>query len=721
MITVSRRSLRGVHRVLGGLPAPRKGIFDQGLLASAKDSNKGSWTKNSPNHDLFVRFLSTNVHVQEEDSTAVKDGSNKPLQAVSNKEMFKVFSKQLWPPSDQPGAAKTKARVVGSLSLLVGSKLINVYVPFVFKDLVDAFTAHSDIATNPDLLGLGLISAPVAMVLGYGIARTTAAGFSELKNSVFATVAHEAIRDFSRNVFEHLHKLDMQFHLNRNTGALSRTLDRGSRSIQFVLNAIVFNVFPTALEVALVSGVLASNLGASYSLVTLATLASYTAFTISVSNKRVEIRKAMNQAETAASGKVVDSLINYEAVKLFGNEKHEIAQYDKSLYQFQVASIKTQTSLSFLNFGQNAIFSAGLIGVMMMTAQEIMAGTATVGDLVLVNGLLFQLSIPLNFIGSVYRELRQASVDMAAMFRLLGTAPMVMNAPDAQPAKLLPNSSIKFDNVSFSYPAALDRPILQGLNMEIPIGKTVAIVGSSGSGKTTIMRLLYRFYDALGGQISVAGQPIKNVTLESLHGLISAVPQDVVLFNQTLGYNIHYGDLKASKERIDEVVKLSKLDVLVQRLPLGLDTIVGERGLKLSGGEKQRVAIARCLLKDSPIVFLDEVRLLESIAGFGWVCLLVLKQATSSLDTETEQSVQDSINSLRFKPAVVSEPSSVDSATAKDGLKRTVVIIAHRLSTVQSADIIFVLEQGSLVEQGTHQELIARGGRYSELVMRMQK
>ena len=555
----------------------------------------------------------TLVDLQARLFSSVKSSKQPEMKTVSDKEMLKLFSHQLWPSADKPNANSTKFRVVTALSLLVGSKLVNVAVPFLFKDIVDVLVATPDIvASNPTMLGLGLAIGPATMVMGYGLSRSMAAGFSELKNSVFATVAHQAIRDVSKNVFDHLHKLDMQFHLNRNTGVLSRTIDRGSRSIQFVLNAIVFNVFPTALEIALVSGILAANMGPSYAIVTMSTLAGYTAFTVMVSNWRTEIRKAMNREEAAANGKVIDSLINYETVKLFGNESHEIKEYDNSLQKFEAASIKTQTSLSALNFGQNAIFSVGLTAVMLLTINDIASGVATVGDLVLVNGLLFQLSIPLNFIGSVYRELRQASVDMSSMFQLVATPSTIIDGPAAKPL-VLPqyaqiNDCIAFDNVEFAYPSSPQRNILTGLTMNIPLGKTVAIVGSSGSGKSTILRLMYRFYDSASGTISICNQSIRDeVTLQSLRQSISVVPQDVVLFNQTLGYNIAYGNLSATQERINEVIRLAKLDSLVSRLPQGLETVVGERGLKLSGGEKQRVAIARCLLKDAPIVFLDEV------------------------------------------------------------------------------------------------------------------
>lgn len=607
--------------------------------------------------------------------------SNNPKEQ-ENKEksdlnLFRGLLHYIWPSNETPDAFYVKSRVVASLGLLFSSKLLNISVPFIFKTLVDGFPtaeSHAQIISSPE----ALVMTPVMLVLGYGITRSAAAGFAELRNAIFSTVSHGAIRTVSKNVFRHLHKLDLQFHLDRNTGALSRVIDRGTRSINFVLSSLLFNVFPTILEVSLVGGILTYQMGPMYALIATSTVVTYTIFTIQVSNWRTQIRKQMNQAENKASGKVVDSLINYETVKLFNNEAHELKIYDNALKEYRQASIFTQQTLSFLNFGQNAIFSCGLTSIMYFTTLDILAGTASIGDLVLVNGLLFQLSIPLNFIGSVYRELRQSSIDMKEMFKLLDTKPIIEDNKNSKTLEWK-EGTIKLEDVYFHYPSNDQRSILNGLTLEIPFGTKLAIVGSSGGGKSTLYRLLYRFYDPVSGKITIDGQDTRDITLLSLRDKISVVPQDSMLFNETLGYNIKYGDLNATTEQLNEVIKKAKLSDLIERMPKGLDTPVGERGLKLSGGEKQRVAIARCLLRNSPIVILDE--------------------ATSALDTETEHSIRESLQFL--------------------GRDRTLITIAHRLSTVQDADVIAVLEGGRVVETGTHQQLMEKGGRYAELVMNM--
>ena len=596
-------------------------------------------------------------------------------------QILKELSRHLWPSKEiNPKASEVKIRVVASLSLLFASKIVNIYVPFLFKDIVDQFEMLSNLTATPETL---LVSSPIWLVLGYGMARSTAAGFGELRNAIFSKVAHGTIREVSGNIFKHLHELDQQFHLERNTGMLSRTLDRGTRSINFTLTSLLFNVFPTSLEVLLVGGILTYKLGAMYAVVTTSTVLAYTLFTVKVSDWRTAIRKEMNRQETIASGKVIDSLVNYETVKLFTNERYELARYDDSLHRFQEASILTQQSLSFLNFGQNAIFSVGLTCLMGMTAQAIVQGQASIGDLVLVNGLLFQLSIPLNFIGSVYRELRQATQDMQAMFQLRQLQPSVKNTATPIPyvfPKEFEGKSIDFQGVTFAYPSNPTRAIFSDLHLSIPLGQKVAIVGSSGSGKSTLYRLLFRLYDVQQGSILFHSTPLPSLEVGSVRQAIGVVPQDIVLFNDTLQYNIQYGNFAASREQFDKVLQLSRLTELVHRLPQGLQTIVGDRGLKLSGGEKQRVAIARCLLKDAPILILDE--------------------ATSALDTESEQAIQQAIQSL-------------------PGQHRTVVIIAHRLSTVREADCIFVLHEGKVVEQGKHDELVQLQGRYAELVAKM--
>lgn len=450
-------------------------------------------------HYALNRFHYESTALIHATTSKDKRQSHVPEPDLKHSDMLKELAKHLWPstsptsPNYHENANSIRLRVIASVGLLLGSKLVNIQVPFIFKSLIDKFELSQESISNISSISSVLESSelstvvmgtPLALVLGYGIARSTASGFGELRNAIFSKVAQGAIRKVAKDIFLHLHALDMQFHLDRNTGALSRTLDRGTRSINFSLTSMLFNVFPTLLEVSLVTGILGYQLGPSYSLVALVTVGGYTFFTVKVSNYRTEIRKAMNQQEAAASGKVVDSLINYETVKLFGNEKHEAERYDESLREFQKASILTQESLSFLNFGQNAIFSMGLTAVMLMTAQDILHHQATIGDLVLVNGLLFQLSIPLNFIGSVYRELRQALIDMEAMFRLQRCVPKIHDPPNASEYHYQ-GGCIEFRNVHFAYPSHKDREILQGINFVIPAGKTIAIVGSSGSGKVS--------------------------------------------------------------------------------------------------------------------------------------------------------------------------------------------------------------------------------------------
>jgi ABC-type transport system involved in Fe-S cluster assembly fused permease/ATPase subunit len=502
----------------------------------------------------------------------------------------KALAQHVWPNDDSFESRRRKQRVTLSVTLMLAGKAVTIQVPYIFKSLVDAIpvdpaaamaTTALDVTTATTSTGIPII----ALLLGYGMSRAAASGFQEWRNAVFANVAQEAIRKVGRSVFDHVHSLDMQFHLNKNTGKVSRILDRGNRSISFVLNAMVFNVIPTAVEVGLVTGLVYYQFGIDHASVVLATIAAYTGFTVGITQWRTQFRRDMNRLENQASGRVVDSLVNYETVQYFNNLPHEVERYEKSLKGYQKAALQAQQSLSLLNFGQAAIFSVGLTGIMYLTAQQILDGTATVGDLVLVNGLLFQLSVPLNFIGSVYREVRQSLLDMEQMFELLDTKSSIHNDPTKihyDPFTM--TTDIKFDNVDFAYPGKTDRPILQGLSFEIPQGKTVAFVGSSGSGKSTILRLLYRFYDPTNplSHVSIGGLDVRDMCLESFREKIAVVPQDTVLFHESIGYNIHYGDLTASWDDVVEAAKQAKIHDTIMSFSDGYDTVVGERGILLN-------------------------------------------------------------------------------------------------------------------------------------------
>ncbi|KAK0425532.1 hypothetical protein QR680_009248 [Steinernema hermaphroditum] len=574
----------------------------------------------------------------------------------------KLFT-YVWP----KGNWVMKRRVLLALSLLVAAKFCNVTVPFLLKDVIDYYNKN-----GPDQMKLdassaanAMVTAGVALIIAYGMARAGSSLFNEMRNAVFAKVAQHSIRSIAQRIFLHLHNLDLSFHLGRKTGALSKAVDRGTRGMSFVLNALVFNVVPTIVEVSMVTGIFYIKCGPEFAAATLGCLATYSISTLGITRWRTKFRHQMNQADNDAGNRAVDSLINYETVKYFNNEKFEAKRYDHFLKQYEGASLKTTTSLALLNFTQNAIFSAGLIGIMCLAATNIQNGTMTVGDLVLVNTLLFQLSVPLNFLGSVYREVRQGLIDMTQMFSLMNVESRIVDKPDATALELTPASStIVFDNVSFSYIPG--KPILNGLTLEIPAGKKVAIVGGSGSGKSTLVRLLYRLYDADEGHIYVNGIESRGVALDSLRKNIAIVPQDTVLFHDSIFYNLNYGDVTATKDKVYEVARMADLHDAVQRMPKGYDTIVGERGLKLSGGEKQRVAIARAILKDSPIVVYDE--------------------ATSSLDAITEENIMRAL---------------------RDAVKtKTSLFIAHRLATIVDADIIYVLEGGKVVEKGNHESLL---------------
>nr|QTW43700.1 ABCB7 [Eurytemora affinis] len=588
---------------------------------------------------------------------------------VTGKDMLKTMGEYIWP-RDNP---EVKTRVVAALSLLVTAKVLNTSVPFIFKHAIDTLnTANTLNLDTPDAAVVTLVS---ATLIGYGMARAGALGFSELRNAVFARVAQHSIRKIAQNVFRHLHNLDLAFHLNRQTGALSKTIDRGSRGISFVLSAMLFNIVPTFLELSMVCGILAYSCGPQYAAVAFGTVATYTVFTLAITQWRTKFRVHMNKADNEAGNKAVDSLINYETVKYFNNEDYEAKQYDKSLQKYETASLKTSTSLAALNFGQNAIFSAALSAIMVMTAREIMNGTMTVGDLVMVNGLLFQLSVPLGFLGSVYREIRQALIDMQVMFQLMTVDPKIKNPDSAPPLYVTAeNAAISFENVTFEY--IHGQKILNQLSFTVPPGKNYAIVGGSGSGKSTIIRLLYRMFEPTSGDIKVAGKSVSSVELESLRKNIAIVPQDSVLFHNSIKHNIAYGNLAAPEQDVFKAARMAELHQSILSWPNGYDTQVGERGLKLSGGEKQRVAIARAILKDSPILVFDE--------------------ATSSLDSITENSIMKALGQ------------------ATKG--RTSICIAHRLSTVVNCDEILVLEKGRVTERGTHQQLLEiPGSKYAEL------
>ncbi|KAG7344705.1 ABC transporter ATP-binding protein [Nitzschia inconspicua] len=607
----------------------------------------------------------------------------------------KTLIQHVWPTksndTDLEHVRQRKHRVLFSIFLMLGGKAVTIQVPYIFKSLVDSLPMSIEqqhaATTATDVLDLysatNSMGIPIlAVLLGYGMSRAAASGFNEYRNAVFAHVAQDAIRTVGRNVFRHVHTLDLQFHLQKNTGKVSRILDRGNRSISFVLNAMVFNIIPTTVEVGLVTSLVYFQFGISHAAVVLATITAYTTYTVAITQWRTQFRRDMNRLENQASSRVVDSLVNYETVQYCNNLQHEVDRYEESLKGYQKAALQSQQSLSLLNFGQAAIFSVGLTGVMMLTAQQILNGTATVGDLVLVNGLLFQLSVPLNFIGSVYREVRLSLLDMEQMFELMDTQSTIDNPPTGTALVYDPTimtTDISFHNVDFAYPSRLDRPILKGLSVDIPHGKTVAFVGSSGSGKSTILRLLYRFYDPTNpntGTVSLGGHDLKDMPLDSFRKQIAIVPQDTVLFHESIGYNIHYGNWDASWDDVIEAAKRAQIHDTILSFPDGYDTVVGERGLKLSGGEKQRVAIARAILKQAPILLCDE--------------------PTSSLDTRTEQEIMNNIKSL--------------------GSDRTTIIVAHRLSTIQDCDEIIVLHQGQAVERGTHQELLELNGRYARLL-----
>ena len=575
----------------------------------------------------------------------------------------------LWP----AGQWNMRARVVVALTLLVGSKIANVYVPLFYRDAVDALSGVSPVE------GATLVAAvPVGLLLSYGGARILAQMFSELREAVFARVAQRAIRNAALRTFQHLHVLSLRFHMNRQTGGLSRIIERGVKGIEFLLSFMMFNILPTLLEIFMVCGILWNLFNFLYEFVTFLTISIFIGFTLVVTEWRLKYRRAMNDRDTEANTKAIDSLLNYETVKYFGNEAHEARRFDKAMQAYETASVKSTVSLSYLNIGQGVVISLGLVIVMMMAGQGVVDGTMTLGDFVLVNSYLIQLYLPLNFLGFVYRQIRQSLTDMEAMFRVLDIETEVSDRPDA-PALALNGGTVEFDHVDFGYDPR--RPILRDVSFIVPAGKTVAIVGPSGAGKSTISRLLFRFYDVNRGTVRIDGQDIAAVSQESLRASIGIVPQDTVLFNDSIYYNILYGRPSAATSAVESAARLARIHDFITSLPDGYKSNVGERGLKLSGGEKQRVAIARTILKSPAILLFDE--------------------ATSALDTHTEKEIQESLR----------EVSS----------NRTTLQIAHRLSTVIDADEILVLEAGQISERGRHMELLARNGAYASMWRKQQE
>jgi ATP-binding cassette subfamily B protein len=571
----------------------------------------------------------------------------------------------LWP-AGNPGA---RLRVAGAMVFLVLAKVATVAVPVVYGRIVDALAPK-----NPTSAALVL---PVALIVAYGVVRIASASFGELRDALFAAVQQRAVRLLALRTFRHLHAMSLRFHLDRQTGGLARVIDRGTQGVQSVLRLAVFNVVPTVIELTLVTAIIWHLFDWRFAAVTLLAVLLYIAFTTAFATRRARLRRTMNDVDNDASTKALDSLLNFETVKYFGNEAHEAARYDASLARYERAAVRVQVSLNMLNFGQGAIIASGLTLIMLMAANGVRDGSMTVGKFVLVNTYLMQLYQPLNFLGMVYMNIRQGLVDMEQMFRLLRLPPDVVDRPAA--VRLAAHlsegvaGSVRFENVRFGYRP--DHPILKGVDFTVPSGRKLAIVGPTGAGKSTISKLLFRFYDVTGGRVLIDGQDIRDVTQESLRAAIGVVPQDTVLFNDTIRYNIAYGRPSATEAEIEQAARLAQVHDFVMRLPERYDTRVGERGLKLSGGEKQRVAIARTILKDPRILVLDE--------------------ATSALDTRTEQEIQAALRGL--------------------AQHRTTLVIAHRLSTVVDADEIIVLDDGRVAERGTHAALLARAGLYARM------
>jgi len=569
-------------------------------------------------------------------------------------------------------------RVVFALAALVAAKAITLAVPIAYKQVVDWLTGHASGAGTAAESALGLAAVPATLIVAYGVGRVLMVLFTQFRDIWFTVVAQHAVRELAIRTFRHLHQLSLRFHLERRTGGLSRVIERGVNGVDTIVRMAVLNSIPTAVELLMISGLVAYYFGWIYVVVVLATVILYVWFTFAASERRIAIRRDMNDSDTEAHSKAVDSLLNYETVKYFGNEELEARRFDASIARYVKAAIRTYTSLGVLNTGQAIIFTAGTVICMLLAARDVTRGTLTVGEFVMINSILMQLYVPLNFMGMVYREIKQGLIDIETMFALLHEPAEIVDQPGAKPLRVK-KGEIKFENVSFAYDP--ERPILKNVSFEVPAGKMVAIVGPSGAGKSTISRILFRFYDISRGKVLIDGQNIKDVTQASLRAAIGMVPQDTVLFNDTVEYNIRYGRPDASPAEVREAARLAQIHEFIVTLPQGYDALVGERGLKLSGGEKQRVAIARTILKSPPILMLDE--------------------ATSALDSHTEKEIQDALELV--------------------AQNRTSLVIAHRLSTVVHADKIIVLDHGEIVEQGTHLELLAKGGLYASLWARQRE
>ena len=583
-----------------------------------------------------------------------------------------AIMRDLWPYIWDSDRRDLKLRVALSLVLLLAAKLATIAVPFTFKWATDALTGEGSAPVAPSSWLIWGITAPILMTLAYGGMRVLMALLTQLRDGIFAKVAMNAVRRLAYRSFEHMHQLSLRFHLERKTGGLTRVLERGRNAIETIVRMVIMQLVPTIIELALVTGVLFYQFDWRYVAVILATVTCYIVFTYYATEWRIGIRRRMNDSDTDANVKAIDSLLNYETVKYFGAEEREARRYDRSMARYEDASVKAYVSLAVLNAGQATIFTLGLAAVMVMCAYGIQRGTNTIGDLVMVNTMMIQLYQPLNFMGMVYREIKQAVIDIEMMFDIIACEPEIKDRPGAKPLAV-PRGAIRFENVSFAYEP--ERQILKGLSFEVPAGHTVAVVGPSGAGKSTISRLLFRFYEVTGGRISIDGQDIRNVTQKSLRAAIGMVPQDTVLFNDTIRYNIRYGRWDANDAEVEAAARLAQIDDFIRMSPKGYDTEVGERGLKLSGGEKQRVAIARTILKAPPVLLLDE--------------------ATSALDSHTEKEIQDALDRV--------------------SRNRTTLVIAHRLSTIIGADEIIVLDQGTIVERGSHQTLLAGNGLYASM------